>query len=157
MYEGLFLRAVIGFEDLVETVFFQVLEGRSHKSTWGSKIGGSVASLRKCVFEGDKYLDWFPIYKTIDRSKIYLRGAKPFSYIDSVDKDKLVKVYAIRNAIAHPSASALGNFRKQVVGNTAIPPREKRPATFLRGVSRPNTRRFEIFVQELGRIANKFK
>ena len=157
VYEGLFLRSVVGFEDLVETVFFQILEGRSHKSTWGCKISGPVASLRKCVLQDKNYLDWLPIDKTIDRSNIYLRGGKPFSSLDSDDKSKLVQVMAIRNAIAHPSASALAKFKKQVVGNTAIPHRERRPAPYLRGQSRPSTCRFEIFVQGLGQIANKFK
>ena len=157
VYEGLFLRSVVGFEDLIENVFFQILEGRSHKASWGSKIGGPVSTLRKCVLEDKKYLDWFPLKKTIDRSKIYLRGAKPFSSLNDQDKDKITKVLAIRNAIAHPSSAALAKFKRQVIGNTAIPPRERRPAAYLRGLSRPDTRRFEIFVQGLGQIANKFK
>lgn len=156
VYEGLFLRSVVGFENLLEQVFYTVLTSKVPINGWQSRIKGAPVSLKRCLLEDRDYLDWLPIKRTIDRANIYLRSGRPFSLIDDGEKSQLAQVVAIRNAIAHPSESALEKFRRHVIGNTPLPPRERKPATFLRGIARPNTRRYEIYVQCLGKVANRF-
>jgi hypothetical protein len=156
VYEGLFLRSVVGFENLLEQVFYAVLTSKVAIKGWQSKIKGSPNSLKACLIEDRDYLDWLPIKRTVDRANIYLRSGRPFTFIDDGEKSQLAQVVAIRNAIAHPSDSALEKFRRQVIGNTPLPPRERKPAAFLRGFARPNVRRYEIYVQCLGKIANRF-
>ena len=107
VYEGLFLRAVVGFEDLLEQVFFAVLEGRTISSRLGSKLEGSNATLRQCVLENRDYLDWLPIKRTVDRAQIYLKAARPFADIDDGEKSHLSQILIIRHAIAHSSTSAV--------------------------------------------------
>lgn len=156
VYEGLFLRAVVAFEDLLEQVFFAILDGRSPKKSWSRKIDGSKVTLRKCVYEENNYLDWLPIKRTVDRACIYLKSGLPFSMIDDGEKSQISQVLLIRNAIAHRSTSALKRFQEKVIGNTPVPPRERRPAQYLRGFARPSLRRYEIFIQSLGGISNRF-
>ncbi len=157
VYEGLFLRAVVGFEDLLEQVFFTVLLGKTSKRNWGSRIKGSNPVLRKCVMEEKDYLSWLPIQQTVKRAKTYLCSGRPFSEIDVSQKNNLAQVLTIRHAIAHSSKSALQKFRSNVIGSTNIPRHERNPARFLRGFGNANITRYEVYVQNLGGIANCFR
>lgn len=155
LYEGLFLRSVVGFENLLEQIFYAVLEGRSNRRAWRCKLTGPNRALRECVIETKPYLDWLPYDRTLERAKIYLKGAMPFAQLDQGDISKIKQVLLIRHAIAHPSTSAREKFQKVVIGSTPVPAKERSPAGFLRGFSRPGLRRYEVFVQSLGGIANK--
>ncbi|MEL7499012.1 MAG: hypothetical protein AAFN77_15500 [Planctomycetota bacterium] len=159
VYEGLFLRCVVSFEDLLENVFFNVLNGNSDRHEWDSKISGNVKTLKDCVLEGKRYLDWLPIQETVKRSRVYLRRGKPFSLFDEDDKSKIAQVVVIRHAIAHASSHAQRSFKSKVIGGTPLARNEKSPAGFLRSIARrgPTTTRFQIYTQALGKAALKLK
>ncbi len=157
LYEGLFLRCVTAFEGLIECVFFQALRGQIGTKTVGGKITArSNAVLRDVLLDGRDYLEWLPYTRTLDRAKRYLRGGRPFTQIENDDLDKLAQIARIRNAVAHSSKHAREVFRKKVIANVALLPREQTPAGFLRSSFRsaPAMTRFEMFVAELGRMAS---
>lgn len=156
VYEGLFLRAVVGFEDLIEKAFFAILEGNTPKPAWKPLISGQKKSLRECVLNAKNYLDWLPYERTLERASIFLKSGKPFTLLDKNEKTKIQHVLLIRHAIAHQSTSALKKFHSVVVGSTSLPAKERYPARFLRGYSHSTIRRYEVYVQSLGGIANKF-
>lgn len=153
LYEGLFLKAVVGFESLLEDVFFDVLGGKSTNPNWRPKVAGLKKDLRKCVYGDKRYLDWLPIDNTLNRADIFLRHGLPFTQLETEAKEKLRKVVTIRNAIAHQSDHSLDKFRKSVIAGTALPSVEKRPAGFLCGRSTVTLTRYEVYVQALGGIA----
>jgi hypothetical protein len=157
LYEGLFLRSVTAFEGLIECVFFQALRGQIRTSTVGGKITAtSNAVLRDVLLDGKDYLEWLPYNRTLDRARRYLRGGRPFTHIENDDLGKLTQITRIRNAVAHSSKHAKEVFRKKVIVNVALLPREQTPAGFLRSLFRsaPAMTRFEMFLAELGRMAS---
>lgn len=156
VYEGLFLRAVVAFEDFLESAFFLALADRSGKKSWGPLFGGSTKSLRACVFGEKKYLDWLPYDRTLTRANLYLKSGKPFSLLSDGEKSKLSHIVTIRHAIAHSSDSAFKKFEKDVIGATAVPSNERRPAGYLRGFSSIGMTRYQVYVQSLGGIAQRF-
>ena len=156
LYEGLFLRAVVGFEDLLQDVFFAVLSGKSSKKAWTPIVTGRMRDLRRCIFDQKRYLDWLPYRNTVGRANLYLSHGLPFTLLDDRQKTLLNSIVCIRNAIAHPSEFALEKFRRVVVGNTSLPPKERRPSSFLLGYSRPSHRRYEVYARGLGSIASMF-
>ncbi|MGV3483425.1 MAG: hypothetical protein ACO1RT_03285 [Planctomycetaceae bacterium] len=157
VYEGLFLRAVVGFEDLLEKIFFSILEGNSPKRAWKCRLTGQKKALRESVLNSKPYLDWLPYERTVDRANIYLVAGKPFTLVETADQNKIQQVLYIRHAIAHQSDSALLKFRTKVIGSTPLPSKERYPATFLRGISTSSTRRYEVYANSLGTIANKLQ
>src|ERR1700735_1522715 len=82
VYEALFLRAVTRFESFLEELFLGILEKRvKYKKT--RKISLKMApkshqALIDIVFQQNRYLDWLPLDKTIDRADFYLLGSRPF-------------------------------------------------------------------------------
>jgi hypothetical protein len=158
VYEGLFLRSVTGFEDLLECVFFRVLNGDVGGSRLGGKISAqSRAVMRDVLLDGDDYLDWLPYKKTLDRARRYLRGGRPFNAIEGDDLNKLSQLVRIRNAVAHSSKHATRVFQQKVIANIPLLPRDRKPASFLRTIFRtaPAMTRFEMYVAELGQMAAK--
>lgn len=157
LYEGLFLKAVVGFESLLEEVFFDVLNGKSSNSKWRPKFAGGRQDLRKCVYGKQKYLDWLPIDNTLNRAELFLKRGLPFSRLTADeatdDRGKLTKIVLIRNAIAHQSDFSMEKFRKSVIANTPLPVSEKRPAGFLCGRSTAALTRYEIYARALGGIS----
>ena len=157
VYEGLFLRAVVGFEDLLESIFFAVLEGRSGNASWYPRLTGRRSDLKKCVFGEKRYLDWLPYAVSLKRAQLYLRDGLPFSLLDDGDKLKLSQIVTIRHAIAHSSKSASQKFTETVIDTLALPASEKKPAGFLRGITAHSLTRYEVYVQSLGGIANTLR
>ncbi|WP_166822716.1 hypothetical protein [Thalassoroseus pseudoceratinae] len=157
LYEGLFLRAVVSFEDMLESVFFYVLYNKCRRKMWRPQLQGSRKTLRACVLQKQKYLDWLPINRTIERAQLFLNQGLPFSLLDDDDKSKLSQIVAIRNAVAHASPHSQETFKKKVVGSTPLPKSETSPAGFLRSIARTNPRacRYQIYVQSLGKAASK--
>jgi len=160
VYEGLFLRSVIAFEDCLEVLFFQIVRGRSPIRRWNTGAKFSAASdvvIREILLQDKDYLDWLPYKRTQSRAKLYLKGGRPFLGLGDGDLSKLAQIQLIRNAIAHASKFAREQFAQKVIGNTRLSPREKTPAGFLRSLlsSSPATTRLEVFVAAMGAIAGK--
>ena len=156
VYEGLFLRAVVAFEDFLESVFFLTLTGKSSRLAWRSILGGRATDLCACVMGDKKYLDWLPYDRTLSRANLYLRSGRPFTLLKDDDKGKLTQIVTIRHAIAHSSDSAYAKFKKDVIGSTHLPPDERRPAGYLRGFASLGTTRYQLYAQSLGGMALRF-
>jgi len=160
VYEGLFLRAVVEFEDLLELRFFEILNGRLHggKMRIKPKVSAKTASvMRDIVHGGNDFVKWLPFKETETRAKRFLRGGRPFSLLNDDDRSKLARILFIRNAIAHSSDSARQSFLDKVIGGTHLLPQEKNPAGFLRSVFRtsPTLRRLQVYLDALRVICSK--
>lgn len=158
VYEGLFLRAVTGFEVFLEELFLGILERRIRYRGRGVSLrmrATSTQALRQILLQGDKYLDWLPYSKTLDRAELYLNDGKPFTDLDDGDRSVIQQVTAIRHAIAHKGGHAMAVFQRTVIGNLPLLRDDRKPAGFLRYPFRqsPAQSRFEYYVAELGRIA----
>jgi len=159
LYEGLFLRTVVEFEDFLETRFFEIVSGRigGGRARMGARISTTSAlALREIVLGGDDYVKWLPYSETEDRANRFLKGGRPFSLLGDDDKSKIAQITFIRHAIAHSSEFARGQFLRKVVGSTNLLPKEKSPAGFLRSVARaPNITRYQVYSSALGSISMK--
>jgi hypothetical protein len=102
-------------------------------------------------------VDWLPYDKTQDLAKIYFRGGRPFSELSAPQKEHLLKCHTIRNAIAHRSRYSLERFERHVIGNTPLPPQQRTPAGYLKGIFRlyPSQTRYENMVAQLLSIARQ--
>jgi hypothetical protein len=157
VYEALFLRALTGFEDFIEKLFFSILNGRTKHSKKRVSIRitpSSNSALYEIVYQNDKYLKWIPFENTENRARLYLNGGRPFSELDDAGRSTIRTVTTIRNAIAHKSPHALNEFKRKVIGAAVLLPGEKRPAGYLRSRANPIQNRFEIYIIELARIAS---
>ena len=156
VYEALFLRAVTSFEAFLEGQFLAILQGRAGYAQNRVRVNMTAVS-RKALFEillqGRSYMQWLPFSNTIDRAKIYLKDGKPFSELDNGQRSILRTITVTRNAIAHKSDHALSTFEKDVIGSQALLPRERKPAGYLRGASSGMQKRFEIYLLQLGGMA----
>jgi len=157
VYEALFLRAITGFEVFLENQFVAILNGKAQyaKSRVSLRMKpSSTQALSDILLQNDKYLRWIPFKYTEDRAKIYLNGGRPFSEITDGDRSFVKRMTTIRHAIAHKGAHAKGEFKDKVIGSMALLAVEKRPAGFLRSQVNARQTRFEVFVNELARIAS---
>lgn len=158
VYEALFLRAVTGFEVFLEELFISVLRGRTKYSASRVQLRMEAKSrdaLMDILLQGSHYMNWLPYFHTEKRAKLYLKDGRPFSELDDGDRSLIRTVTTIRNAIAHKSPYAIGEFERTVIGSMALLPSEKCPAGFLRTriTSGPGQSRFEVYIGELGRIS----
>ena len=157
VYEALFLRAVTRFESFLEELFLGILEKRvKYKKT--RKISLKMApkshqALIDIVFQQNRYLDWLPLDKTIDRADFYLLGSRPFSDLEAPEKETVLQIVTIRHAIAHHSKHAARQFKIRVIQALPLLRGEKTPSGFLRSRVQPNVNRFETFIDRLARIA----
>ena len=160
VYEALFLRAVTSFEVFLEELFVEIVSHRAQYEAGRVTVrmrASSSQALMDILLQGDRYMAWLPFKHTEDRAKIYLEDGKPFSELDGADRSVISHIGVIRNAIAHKSSHAVGEFKKTIIGSQSLLTVERTPAGFLRSPVRagPTRNRFEIYAAELARIANK--
>jgi hypothetical protein len=157
VYEALFLRAVTRFESFLEELFLGILEKRvKYKKTRRISLKMAPKSrqaLIDIVFQRNRYLDWLPLDKTIERADFYLWGSRPFSDLEAPDKETVVQIVTIRHAIAHHSKHAAKQFKVRVIQELPLLKGEKTPSGFLRSQVQPKVNRFQAFIDRLGRIA----
>lgn len=160
IYESLLLRAIVGFEALLEEIFFQIMQGKLvYKSCRRvkSRISASTAqSLYDVAYRGKQYLDWLPFRKAKENANVFLLGGRPFTLLDDADCSKLQAIVTIRHAIAHRSEHGIGEFRKLLKGQQ-LTTRDSSPAGYLRHVFRLNPRscRLEEMLTTLRSLAHK--
>jgi hypothetical protein len=155
-YEALFLRAVVRFEAFLETLFIQILEGKTSypaKRVQVKMSASSKSALMEILLQDRKFLTWLPIQDTLKRANLYLKDGRPFEELDPNARNMLSTVTRIRNAIAHSSDHAADEFRDKVIGSRVLRSSEKTPAGFLRSPVTAGTTQFENYVNELGRMA----
>ena len=153
------MRAVTSFEAFLEALFIDILNGKlrySRKRVQVRITTKSRGALMDILFQGDKYMPWLPFNHTEGRAKLYLDGGRPFSELTNGDKSVIKTITTIRNAIAHKSNHALGEFQKTVIGSQPLLRGERSPPGFLRSQVSSGTvqNRFEVYIGELGRLAS---
>ena len=161
MYEALYLRTITFFEGFVEDLFLGLLAKRIHPSLRNVVVRIDVRSdivAHDIVFAGKSYIDWFPYDRTEKLARIYFRGGRPFTFLETRDRTDIINMMRIRNVIAHQSASSLQVFQKEIISNThGLLPREKTAAGFLRSQFRtsPDQTRLEVYQLRIIEIAKK--
>lgn len=161
MYEGLFLSAHVVFEGFLEELFVGLLVAgqgvQSSKSDIVPRIVvHSHSIVRELLFSSRRqYVDWLPYDRTLELANKYFRGGRPFSDISDSERLYLLKCHTIRNVIAHESRDSIRKFEKRVLGTTPLPPHERKPAGYLRGLYRvsPVQTRCENLMAQLRLIA----
>jgi hypothetical protein len=159
MYEALFLSGFTAFEVFIEEVFLYLLVA-PHRGHTRSRavprldIRSPMVAREVVIGPGRKYADWLPFERTLSRAQLFFRGGRPFSNVEKANQDVVDKAQLIRNAIAHHSRHSEAQFIGKVIAGIPLPPREKRPGGFLRGLSgTPPTSRFENYAATLQAVA----
>lgn len=156
MYEGLFLSSHVAFEGFLEELFFGLLvDGKgvvSSRSDIGPRIViRSFNTARELLFPSRRpFIDWIPYDNTLELAFKYFKGGRPFSELTDAQKQHLQKCHTIRNVVAHESIDSKRKFERRVLGSTPLPPHEKTPAGYLRGLYRttPAQTRFENYMAQ---------
>ncbi len=157
VYDGLFLGLFTDFEQLLEELFWGLLEGKvtidGYKINEIRKIKISPQSeINSVILGGQRYLDWLPYNKTIKRAEIFFHDGIPFNNLDNDQKAYLGRYHKIRNAIAHKSPKSQADFDK-IIQNLPLLPSQKTPAGYLRSKPRGQETQYEIAATQLIQIA----
>lgn len=159
MYGAIFLAAVALFEASIEDLFLKLLTGRVRLPNPVRPRASfrSDAAARTVVFSGHKYLDWTPYDRTLKRAEVLFYDGRPFTGLTNVEQHTIKRACIIRNAIAHRSAHAATQFRKGIVEQLTLAPRERTPTGFLRSLhsTAPDVTRYEQIVGDLLSISRK--
>jgi hypothetical protein len=160
-YAGLYLDLFTEFEALIESLFIGLLEGSVKHSDTAvlRKIRIKPATEIESVLQGEKrtYLDWLPYPEnSISRAKIYFDDGRPFTKLETLEKQKIATYHKIRNAIAHKGKKADGEFRI-IIGGLTLSPVEQSPSGYLRNIPNPTSgfTQLEIIANELTAISHK--
>lgn len=158
VYDGLFLGLFTDFEQLLEELFWGLLEGKitidGYKINEILKVTISPQSeINSVILGGQKYLDWLPYNKTIERAKIFFYYGVPFTNLDKKQKKNLEYYHIIRNAIAHKSPKSQREFKNKILQNLPLRPSERNPAGYLRSQGAGDKTQYEIAASELIEIA----
>jgi len=160
VYAGLYLDIFTEFESMIEDLFIGLLSGQLHSKCYNIKRRVKMqpsSMVQEVLFAGKSYLDWLP-YKarTVNRASIFFDNGKPFTLLLEQQIANLDNYHAIRNALAHRSASAINKFENVISGMTLLP-QEKSPPGYLR--SKPyassTQTQYEIATIELVSIARR--
>jgi hypothetical protein len=159
VYEAIFIRSVIAFENFCEKLFFGILEGTAkHKNKAVCPLikSKSKKALRKIILAKKSYVNWIPYSETEARANLYLDGGLPFTTLDANQKKIIATIIYIRNAIAHRSKHAMKVFKKEVVKNyPTLLPIERSPAGFLRSNVAGGITRFQDYIENLTRFSDQ--
>ena len=160
VYSAIFLSAFVAFENLIEELFFGLLTQRvisMHPKVTPRINIKHPPIARDIVLGGRNYCQWLPYEITQKRANIFFRGGRPFSSLERSDETQIEKCLAIRNGIAHQSSYSQEIFRKKVISELSLLPKERRPKSFLRAEfsSAPQITYYEQYTTYLLRIATK--
>lgn len=160
IYESIFLSAFTAFEGFLEDVFLALLvaphRGRSHARATPRVTVRSLPVARQLVIgAGRKYADWLPFDRTTERANLFFRGGRPFADVPAAERDVIKRAQLVRHLIAHRSRHSEERFLKEVIAGVPLPPRERRPGGYLRGLvtAVPAVTRHENYVATLSAVA----
>ena len=157
-YSGAFLSFISFFENAWEDLFFGLLMERlEHPQPVQPLVSIRSAAVARGVVIGEarNYLDWLPASRSVDRAKLYLSQGRPFSDMSNGDKATVKRYMTIRNALAHDSKFAIERFKKEVIQQRALPPAERRPAGYLRGVHAVGQTRMNLALAEMSVVMRR--
>ncbi len=157
MYEGMFLTAHISIEAFLEDLFFGLLvSGKGLESSRPDVLARVEIKSHRMARNlahgtGKPYIDWLPFDQTLKLAKLFFQGGRPFTDLGNPHKDAISRSHYIRNAIAHKSRYSLYQFNRHVIQSVPLPPHERTPAGYLRGLFRaaPRQSRFSNLLARL--------
>ena len=156
-YEGLFIGLFTDFEQFIEELFLGLLEGKitingcTLKEIRKVKISPQ-SEINSVILGKQRYLDWLPYNKTIEREKIFFDEGIPFTQLNNDQKNNLRYYHTIRNAIAHKSPKSEADFKK-IIQNLPLLPSQRTPAGYLRSKPRGRETQYEMASVQLIEIA----
>jgi hypothetical protein len=138
IYESAFLNSIGRFEALLNHLLREFVCGAA------SRIANQHAlvdprsrdAFDTILTSGRQYIELMPYKTCVDTAKRFLRDGKPFSDVVETDRHILSQAMLVRNAIAHRSESAIGKFRRDVSGVSAIVAHRQFPGPYLRRMYR---------------------
>jgi len=82
VYAGLFMDTLTTFEQLIEDLFLGLLSGRftiQQQIVVPLMAFRNKTAIRPAVYNGRRYVDWLPYYRTEERAEIFFRAGGPFT------------------------------------------------------------------------------
>lgn len=159
IYAALFINAITSFESFIEEMFFCLLTGKIKLSnSVRPKVAITNRNIaREIILQGRNYIDWLPYERTEKIAMSFFKDGKPFTVLDKNEKNHIDKCLFIRNALAHHSDHSIEKYKKKVLSNLSINPRERAPKKFLRVEfsKYPKKTYYEQYISELFRISCK--
>jgi hypothetical protein len=160
VYAAIYVNAIASLEAFLEELFIGLLVGkiRSRRKNVKPKIKiRNYDFACKLIFREGRYFNWLPYKNTKELSRTFFAGGKPFTLITEDQEGTLLKCLITRNAIAHQSLHAIKRFKKEVLSNMSLIPRDRKPKGFLRSnfSSYPLTNYYEHYIIEILGIAKK--
>lgn len=154
LYSGLFINIVTEFEGFLEDQFIPYLSGCSTSAKPRVKI--QPKSVAYDILRGERsYVDWLPYRYLTKRADRFFEDGHAFSNLDRDEKRILDKISIIRNAIAHNSAHANELFKKEILVDVHLRPKEKNPIEYLRKSFQQNIVYFQYYSLFLLSCSNK--
>ena len=154
-YEGLFLQSVVGFELLIEDLFFHLVTGlATHPRPTTPLLRFPTIDIARDIISRKRYIDWLPIGKMEEISKIFfLSTQNPFICLSSPQRNEVDKVLTIRNYIAHKSEFSKKKFNNSVVGSTSLPSRNNTLLAYFQFPHAGSVNKYAYHVGELVQAA----
>lgn len=157
IYSGAFIQYYTFLERMIEKLFIGLLMGDyiSAYANVTALIDIKSYQVAHDVVKGERrYVDWLPIDRTCKRADAFFSSGRPFSLLDSTDKNVLNNLTTLRNAIAHKSAASKKSFLNVYVQGRSLPPEQLRPSGYLRGTHRLGQSRLEFLMSDSLRVMN---
>lgn len=156
-YTGSFIEFYMFYERALERLFLGTLMQRLQFQS--VRIAPLVEMksnrvARSIAFRGRSYGDWLP-YKehTSRRAKALLAKGEPFTSISVDDRHFLDNRFCVvRNVIAHESTHSRRRYENEVIGDTPIPPSQRKPGAYLAGQHSMGITRFSYISSRAVRI-----
>jgi hypothetical protein len=129
------MRAFSSYELFLEEVFILYVRGRPSCS--GAMVGSFLrprnnSHARDMIKSGMRFLEWNSPDTVVDRCDMYLAADSPIKQALTTSLDRLRRMRRVRNAIAHRSDEARGEFVAAVRGELqALPLKVPEPGEFL--------------------------
>jgi hypothetical protein len=159
IHEMAFLLCFVAFENYIQQRFLSLLlrRVRSRYVGFGVRIQISSSQLaRELMYSGREYVDFLPYDRTVHLAERFFRNGIPFSLLDKQEMMELKLQHAIRNDIAHRSASSVTKFQNLCTGHgILLPHSDLAVSRYLQTSFSVGTTRFENHVSQLLSVAQK--
>ncbi|QMW64917.1 hypothetical protein H4N58_11795 [Mumia sp. ZJ1417] len=137
LYESALLSLTKSLETFLEEYFLLLLHSPAARVEVGGYAAIVTLSNREAVDQmfglEENYLDWLPFGRTVARAEQFFPSGSPFHRLERASQEKrLLKVnYAMRNAVAHNSGTAVKKFL-DLPEVMSLPVRTRSVAEYLR-------------------------
>ena len=154
-YAGAWISFTAFCEQSLERLFLGLLTGRLASARTSVSPRTRIASplvARDVLYAGRPYIDWLPYDRTTERASAYFLHGRPFTGLSPSELSTLAGMGVLRNALAHESRHAIGKFEKRFIGSRKLPPHQKKPPGYLRGMHDKTRTRFEYEITEVASV-----